>query len=74
VLQLVLLCYTPVFLAAVLLAANPIPRVASYCPPNYQLAGAYCVPTTERNAIPRTNSYCPPNYKLAGAYCAENDL
>ena len=73
-LQLVLLCYTPVFLAAVLLAANPIPRVASYCPPNYQLAGAYCVPTSERNAIPRTNSYCPPNYKLAGAYCAENDL
>lgn len=73
-LQLVLLCYTPVFLAAVLLAANPIPRVTSYCPPNYQLAGAYCVPTTERNAIPRTNSYCPPNYKLAGAYCAENDL
>ena len=73
-LQLVLLCYTPVFLAAILLAANPIPRVASYCPPNYQLAGAYCVPTTERNAIPRTNPYCPPNYKPAGAYCAENDL
>jgi len=74
VLQSVLLCYTPVFLAAVLLAANPIPRVASYCPPNYQLAGAYCVPTTERNAIPRTNSYCPPNYNPTGAYCAENDL
>jgi hypothetical protein len=74
VLQLVLLCYTPVFLAAILLTASPIPRIASYCPPNYQLAGAYCVPTTERNAIPRTNSYCPPNYKLAGAYCAENDL
>ena len=70
-LQLVLLCYTPVFLAAVLLVASPIPRVASYCPPNYQLAGAYCVPTTERNAIPRTNSYCPPNYNPTGAYCAE---
>jgi hypothetical protein len=74
VLQSVILYYTPVLLAAILLAANPIPRVASYCPPNYQLAGAYCVPTSERNAIPRTNSYCPPNYKLAGAYCAENDL
>ena len=70
-LQLVLLCYTPVFLAAVLLTASPIPRIASYCPPNYQLAGAYCVPTTERNAIPRTNSYCPPNYNRTGAYCTE---
>ena len=71
-LQLTLLCYTPVFLAAVLLTASPIPRVDSYCPPNHQLAGAYCVPTTERNAIPRTNSYCPPNYNPTGAYCAED--
>ena len=70
-LQLVLLCYTPVFLAAVLLTASPVPRIASYCPPNYQLAGAYCVPTTERNAIPRTNSYCPPNTYVTGAYCTE---
>ena len=70
-LQLVLLCYTPVFLAAILLTASPIPRIASYCPPNYQLAGAYCVPTTERNAIPRTNSYCPPNTYVTGAYCTE---
>ena len=59
------------FLAAVLLTASPVPRVASYCPPNYQLAGTYCVPTTERNAIPRTNSYCPPNTYVTGAYCTE---
>jgi len=31
-----------VLLAAVLLAANPLPRTNSYCPPNYKLAGAYC--------------------------------
>ena len=70
-LQLTLLCYTPVFLAAVLLTASPIPRIASYCPLNYQPAGAYCVPTTERNAVPRTNSYCPLNYNPTGAYCTE---
>ena len=54
-----------------LLTAQPIPRVSTFCPIGYYRVGAYCAPLNRRTtpAIPRIGTACPLNYYRNGDYC-----